>query len=180
MFLLELESLFNKVAGLKACNFIKKRVQHRCFPFKFEKFLRTPFSQNTHGGCFWRFSLHFGIRVTVFEFHCSLKMLNMHFITFSFLSFKYCLIFFCWDIHHCVLLTIQIFREHACLVYHFQPGLFFNQSHDYFQLVYMGWKFQLVFSNRGEISARFTVMKFLHIIVILFLLFSPIMQDEIS
>ena len=25
-----LESLFNKVAGLKACNFIKKRHQHRC------------------------------------------------------------------------------------------------------------------------------------------------------
>ena len=25
-----LESLFKKVAGLKTCNFIKKRVQHRC------------------------------------------------------------------------------------------------------------------------------------------------------
>ena len=24
-----------------ACNFIKKRPQHRCFPVKFEKFLRT-------------------------------------------------------------------------------------------------------------------------------------------
>ena len=28
------ESLFNKVAGLKAYNFIKKRLQHRCFPVK--------------------------------------------------------------------------------------------------------------------------------------------------
>ena len=28
-----LEPLFNKVSGLKACNFIKKRVQHRCFLF---------------------------------------------------------------------------------------------------------------------------------------------------
>ena len=27
-----LEQLFNKVAGLKTWNFIKKRVQHRCFP----------------------------------------------------------------------------------------------------------------------------------------------------
>ena len=27
-----LESLFNKAAGHKACNFIKKRLQHRCFP----------------------------------------------------------------------------------------------------------------------------------------------------
>ena len=35
-----LEFLFSKVAGLKACNFIKKRFQHRCFPLKFAKFLR--------------------------------------------------------------------------------------------------------------------------------------------
>ena len=34
-----LESLFNKVAGLKACNFIKKRFQHRCFPVNILKFL---------------------------------------------------------------------------------------------------------------------------------------------
>ena len=38
-----LESLFNKYAGLKACNFVEKRLQHRCFPVKFAKFLRTPF-----------------------------------------------------------------------------------------------------------------------------------------
>ena len=31
----------NKVAGLKACNFIKKRFQHRCFPLKFAKFSRS-------------------------------------------------------------------------------------------------------------------------------------------
>ena len=35
--------LFNKVAGLKACNFIKKRLQRRSFPIKFAKFLRIPF-----------------------------------------------------------------------------------------------------------------------------------------
>ena len=29
---LELESLFNKVAGLNPCNFIKKRLQYRCLP----------------------------------------------------------------------------------------------------------------------------------------------------
>ena len=52
-----LESLFNKVAELKVCNFIKKRRQHlkkvcnfikkrrqhRCFPVNIGKFLRTPF-----------------------------------------------------------------------------------------------------------------------------------------
>ena len=43
-----LESFFNK----KACNFIKKRLQHRCVPVKFAKFLRTSLLQNTSGGCF--------------------------------------------------------------------------------------------------------------------------------
>ena len=35
-----LKSLFNKAAGLKACNFIKKGVQHGCVPVKFAKSLR--------------------------------------------------------------------------------------------------------------------------------------------
>ena len=38
-----LESLFNKVADLKACNFIKKRLQDRCFPLKFAIFLKNVF-----------------------------------------------------------------------------------------------------------------------------------------
>ena len=41
-----LESLFNKVAGLSACSFIKKRLQHRCFPVKLAKFLRTSILKN--------------------------------------------------------------------------------------------------------------------------------------
>ena len=32
---------FNKYTGLKDCKFIKKRLQHRCFPVKFAKFLRS-------------------------------------------------------------------------------------------------------------------------------------------
>ena len=39
----QLDSLFNKVAGLQTCNFIKKRLQRSCFPVKFAKFLRTLF-----------------------------------------------------------------------------------------------------------------------------------------
>ena len=35
------ESLFDKVAGLKAYNFNKKRLLHRCFPVNIAKFLRT-------------------------------------------------------------------------------------------------------------------------------------------
>ena len=38
-----LESLFNKIADLKACNFIKKGLQHRCFSVNIAKSLITPF-----------------------------------------------------------------------------------------------------------------------------------------
>ena len=38
-----LASLFNKAAGLEPCNFIKKRLQHSCFPVKFERFLEHLF-----------------------------------------------------------------------------------------------------------------------------------------
>ena len=37
-----LKFLFNKVAGLQVCIFIKKRLQHRCFPVNIARFLRTP------------------------------------------------------------------------------------------------------------------------------------------
>ena len=40
---LVLESLFNNVAGLQGCNFLKKRLQHRCFPVNIGKFLRNAF-----------------------------------------------------------------------------------------------------------------------------------------
>ena len=47
-----LESLFNKPSGLKACNFIKKRLQYRCLPLKFAKLLRTPILKNICDDCF--------------------------------------------------------------------------------------------------------------------------------
>ena len=49
-----LESFFKKIAGPQACNFIKKRLRHGCFPVKFAKFLRATFLQNTSVGCFLR------------------------------------------------------------------------------------------------------------------------------
>ena len=42
-----LESLFNKVASLSACSFIRKRLKRRHFPMKLAKFLRTPFFYRT-------------------------------------------------------------------------------------------------------------------------------------
>ena len=38
-----LESLLNKVANLQACNLLKKRLQVRCFPLKFTRFLEHLF-----------------------------------------------------------------------------------------------------------------------------------------
>ena len=43
---------FNKVAGLRPATLLRKRLWHSCFPLNFAKFLRTPFLQNTSGGCF--------------------------------------------------------------------------------------------------------------------------------
>ena len=43
-----LELLFNKVTGLKACSFIKKRLQHRYFPVNIAKPSRTHTSKNIY------------------------------------------------------------------------------------------------------------------------------------
>ena len=45
---------FNKkAAGLRPATLLKKRLWHMCFPVKLAKFLRTPYLQNTSGGCFF-------------------------------------------------------------------------------------------------------------------------------
>ena len=41
------EPLFNKVVGLRASSFIKKRLQHRYFAVNISKCLRTPILKNT-------------------------------------------------------------------------------------------------------------------------------------
>ena len=68
-----LESLFEKVAGLKVCNFIKKRPQHRWFPVNIAKFLRLSILKNI--GCF----------LTVLMVHCNigLKFLGLDCVTAS-------------------------------------------------------------------------------------------------
>ena len=47
-----LESLFSKAASLEAYKFIKKRLQHRCFPVNIANFLRKLFLKHTTDGCF--------------------------------------------------------------------------------------------------------------------------------
>ena len=34
---------FNKIAGFQACNFIKKRLQNRCFPVNIAKFFKSTY-----------------------------------------------------------------------------------------------------------------------------------------
>ena len=41
-----LGSLFSKVAGLLGCSYIKKGLQHRCFPRNLQKILRIHFLKN--------------------------------------------------------------------------------------------------------------------------------------
>ena len=47
---------FNKVVGAPALQLYLKKLQHRCFPVKFVKFLKTPFSTVHLGGCFLRYA----------------------------------------------------------------------------------------------------------------------------
>ena len=42
-----LEPLYNDAAGLKACNFVKNRLQHRCFSVNIVKSLRTTILKNS-------------------------------------------------------------------------------------------------------------------------------------
>ena len=46
---LVLESLFNKVAHLKACNFIKERLHHRCFPVNVANFFKNTYFEKHLG-----------------------------------------------------------------------------------------------------------------------------------
>ena len=77
-----LESLFNKAAGLQTCNFIKKRLQHRCFSMNIAKFLRTTILKNNSERlllCFC-FTLFFGFFVLLghIRFRCVLSIFRRH------------------------------------------------------------------------------------------------------
>ena len=41
--------LFNKVTGLKACNFVKKRLQHGFFPVNIAELLKKAFYRGSPG-----------------------------------------------------------------------------------------------------------------------------------
>ena len=69
---------FNKAAGLRPTTLLKKRLQHRYFPMKVAKFLRTPILKNI---CQWLlldyvwFLLLFNILIQLFRIY--LPLLNV-------------------------------------------------------------------------------------------------------
>ena len=94
-----LEFLSNKFAGLQACNFIKKRLQHRCFSVKFSKSLRASFLRYTSGGCFWKYLMN--SLIIVYEndesCYCVLRIGSPMLISFycvCFVSFNFFLFFY--------------------------------------------------------------------------------------
>ena len=49
-----LEFLFNKIANLQDCNFIKKKLHHGCFKVKSRTFPKHLFLRTSANGCFWQ------------------------------------------------------------------------------------------------------------------------------
>ena len=49
--------LFDKAEGSQPCNFITKRLEHRCFPVKFVRFLTISFPQYASSSCFLKQNL---------------------------------------------------------------------------------------------------------------------------
>ena len=100
-----------KLQAMPKGNFIKKRLQHRCFSVKFAKYLRTSFLQTTSSGCFWKYlinslfiayendeSCHCVVRTgspVLISFYC------VCFVSFYFFYFLY----FLW-----ILLLAQVLR----------------------------------------------------------------------
>ena len=87
-----LESLFKNVTGLKACNFIKKRTQDKCFPVNIAKFLTLFIPKNIceqllfecfngsllHGPKGSRSRLYDGVRLQGLSHRSSFLFLSWH------------------------------------------------------------------------------------------------------
>ena len=71
---------FNKGAGLQACNIIKKRLQHSCFPVKFPKFSRTLTLKNICESLLLTHSL----KKQTFCFVCLINNLKRFLVCYSF------------------------------------------------------------------------------------------------
>ena len=70
---------FNKVAGLRPANLLKKRLPHKCFSVNFVKFLRTTFFQATVSQ-----NMKAYICMTVAGYSCLVKSCSENIISLSY------------------------------------------------------------------------------------------------
>ena len=119
-----LGSLFNKVVGLQSCDFIKRRLQHRCFPVNIAKFLRTTFFIEH----LWWLLLNFlqnllkiTVKKVISQWRFSQKFLRNHFLVLAatfLLKITLLQVFpnFCFSFKHVrgVSRTIQTSRWSLC------------------------------------------------------------------
>ena len=85
-------SLFlNKVSGLRTATLLKMRLQQRCFPVNFVKFLRTSFLQNTSQRLFL-FVIHLTVSFCeeVLYIYSNLLLLEILTKTYNFVTFPFC------------------------------------------------------------------------------------------
>ena len=156
----------------------------RCSMIKFAKLYKihrkTPVTESLFDAIFssyWKTKSRSKTQLCkqISRYEKSSSLLKMSKLWIFVISFKPSLTLFSWDIHQFVFVL-----EFTCAIYHFQSKLAFII--DYMIILNLfscGENFNSVCSNRAEISARFTVVKFLPIIVILLLL-SLSVRDEIS
>ena len=65
-------SFINKVAATS----LKKRLQHRCSPENFVKFLRTPYLQNTSGRLLIKHWILYSVKIDLFAFDTKMNNLT--------------------------------------------------------------------------------------------------------
>ena len=86
----------------QACNFIKKRLWHRCFPVNFVKILRTHLLQNTFGRLLLIFSLW------PFQFSEFLEIWHFRYnMEFHLYILKDCFVGSFWDFHKLALTILN-------------------------------------------------------------------------
>ena len=71
-----LESVFSKAADLRECTFIKKELQHSCFPVNFAKFLRAPILKNICERLvlYFHYNFHHHYHEHYCHYHCKMQL----------------------------------------------------------------------------------------------------------
>ena len=78
-----LESLFSEVSSLEAYTFIKKRLQHRCFPVNILMFFRKFYLKNTTSGCFCT-------NREIYDIYFKYNTLSLYYVFLHFFRHQFC------------------------------------------------------------------------------------------